>query len=570
MDEWKKRTSVLVTNTRRALERGQMHVPPGTPGLDDLLSAPLTPMGLVDISKLSQVGISFGRASGIAFEAMGSFSQKQQEELMAPMAPEDAQCELFSHFERLFAALTGVAVEYIGNFEEVRSRLISRYRDEYKALASSFNSAADELTAFYNARGNEIFRYAKGLGGMKVVAGGQRQFTESGLDATRISGLYTDTQLIPDPVYPFFASDLELNAKQLQLAHVLYYVLQLKPLVDARLPVPVIVVFPSFEEPLEENDAFTKAGIETLLLQVVAPVCDGSITAFSELLEYAAKYPDKYLPAVMKEQLFVPAHHEAGDFHNALDALRAHVAGIEGRQSKKVVDAFKQLPAGVAVTSVILDRLRPQYHLLENANELGAQPLMALPVHWHYFELCAKASARELVNKKVLSEANFLTLQALQDDSVAWLANIPIDGLVEIRRNLEVVTFREELKKYTSQLAAAGPLELDDVVKEVNHGLATLVLRHSKAMDDVKTKYWPKVAGAAAGAAVGAVSMGSLALMPALAGLVGVAVPLGAVFGALGGGALSGVKEIASEKAEQRHLSRHSLIGMLATAHKSK
>ena len=570
MDDWKTRTSVLVTNTRRALERGQMHVPPGTLGLDDLLSAPLTPMGLVDISKLSQAGISFGRGSGSAVEAMGSFSQKQQEEPMAPMAPEDAQCELFHHFERLFAALTGAAVEHIVDFEDMRSRLISRGRDEYKALASSFNRAAEELTEFYTAHGHEMFRYAKGLGGMKVVAGGQRQFTESSLEATRISGLYTDTQLIPDPVYPFFASDLPLNAMHLQLAHVLYYVLQLKPLVDARLPAPVVVVFPSFEEPLEKNDAVTQAGIEALLLQVVSPVCGTPITAVSELLEYAAKFPDKYLPAVMKEQLFVPAHHEAGDFNNALDALRAHVAGVEGRWLQEEVDRFKKLPAGVAVTVAIQARLQPQYHLLENANELGAQPLMALPVHWHYFELCAKASARELVNKKVLSEANFLTLQALQDDSASWLTNIPIEGLVEIRRNLEVATFREELKKYTSQLAAAGPLELNDVVKEVNHGLASLVQRHAKAMSEVKTKYWPKIVGAAAGAVVGAVSMGSLAFLPALAGMVGVTVPAGAVIGALGGGALSGVKEIASEKAEQRHLSRHSLIGMLATAHRSK
>lgn len=569
MNDWEKRTSVLVTNTRSALEHGQFHAPPGTPGLEDLLGAPLTPLGLVDISKLSQAGISFGRATGLAVEAMGSFSQKQ-EEATAPMAPEDTQCELFHHFERLFAALTGVAVEHIGKFEEMQSRLIARFRDEHKALARSFNSAQDELVAFYTAHGTEMFSYAKGLGGMKAVAGGQRQFTESGLEATRISGLYTDTQLIPDPVYPFFASDLPLNAKLLQLAHVLYYLLQLKPLVDARLPVPVVVVFPSFEEPLEKSDAFTKAGIEALLLQVVAPVCDGSITAVSELVEYAAKYPDKYLPAVMAKQLFVPAGHEAYDFHNASDALRAHIAGIEGRQSQKIVDEFKKMPAGVAVTGAILDRLRPQYHLLENANELGAQPLMALPVHWHYFGLCAKASAQEMVNMKVLSEESFLTLQALQDDNVSWLANIPIEGLVEIRRNLEVETFRQELKKYTSQLAAAGPLEINDVVKEVNHGLASLVQRHAKAMDEVKANYWPKIVGVGAGAVLGALGIGSLAFLPALAGMAGVAVSAGAVGGALGGGALSGVKEIASAKAEQRHLSRHSLIGMLATARRSK
>ncbi|MGE8446144.1 MAG: hypothetical protein ACN6O1_07995 [Comamonas sp.] len=570
MNDWEKRTSVLVTNARSALERGQFHAPPETPGLEDLLGAPLTLLGLVDISKLSQAGISFGRATGLAVEAMGHFSQKQEEEATATMAPEDAQCELFQHFERLFAALTGVAVEYIVKFEEVQSRLISRFQNEHKALAQSLKSVQSELVAFYNAHGAEMFSYAQGLGGMKAVAGGQRQFTKSGLEAARISGLYIDTQLIPDPVYPFFAMDLPLNAKLLQLAHVLYYLLQLKPLVDARLPVPVVVVFPSFEEPLEENDAFTKAGIEALLLQVVAPVCDGSITAVSELLEYAAKYPDKYLPAVMEKQLFVPAGHEAGDFNNAADALRAHIAGIEGRQSQKAVENFKKFPAGIAVTSVILDRLGPQYHLLENASQLGAQPLMALPVHWHYFGLCAKASAQEMVNMKVLSEENFLTLQALQDDSVSWLANIPIEGLVEIRRNLEVETFRQELKKYTCQLSAAGPLEINDVVREVNHGLASLVQRHAKAMDEVKANYWPKIVGAGAGAAVGALGIGSLAFLPTLAGLAGVAVSAGAVVGALGGGALSGVKEIASSKAEQRHLSRHSLIGMLATARRSK
>ena len=572
MNDWKKRTSVLVTNTRRAIERGQFHVPPGTPGLADLLGAPLTPMGLVDISKLSQAGISFGRVTGIAVEGMEGLAQ-QQADSRASMGPEDAQAELFQHFERLFAALTGVAVEHIVEFDEVRNRLLARVRDEYKSLADSFNSAADELAEFYRAHGPEIFNYAKRLGGMKAVAGGQRQFTESGLEATRISGLYIDTQLIPDPVYPFLASDLQLSAKHLQLAHILYYLLQLKPLVDARLPVPVIVVFPSFEEPLEEHDAFTKAGIEALLLQVAAPVCDGSITAVSELVEYATKYPDKYLPAVMAAQLFVPVGHEAGDFHDAQDALRAHITGIEGMRPQTDVDVFKKLPAGVAVTLAILERLRPQYHLLENANELGAQPLMALPVHWHYFGLCAKASARKLVNEKVLSEENFLTLQALQDDSVSWLANIPIAGLVEIRRNQEVETFRQELKRYTSQLAAAGSMEINDVVKEVNHGLASLVQRHAKAMEDVKASYWPKIVGAGAGAVVGALGVGSLAFLPALAGvagLAGVAVTAGAVGGALWGGARDAIKEIASTKAEQQHLSRHSLIGMLATARKPK
>lgn len=570
MDDWEKDTAIKVTNARRALERGELHVPTEMEGAQDVLKAPLTPLGLVDITKLSEAGINFGRMAGMAVSARRQLFPERSQQTTAPLDPQEAQWELFRLFSLMFAALTGVDVGQIGDFDEVRTRLIARVRDEHSSLANSFNAAAAELAEFYRVRSNEIFKYAKSLGGMKVVTGGQRQFTESGLNATRISGLYIDTQLIPDPVYPFLADELALNAKHLQLAHVLYFILQLQPLVNARLPVPPVVVFPSFEEPLEKHDPVTQIGIESLLLQVVAPICDSNISAVPELVDYAAKQPDKFLSAVMDANLFVPQGHGPGEFKDGRAALNAHIANIEGRQAKEIVEAIKRMPPGVAVLSGVMDRLRPQFHLLENSNELQAQPLMALPVQWHYFGLCAAASARELVNKKVLSEANFVTLRALQDDSVSWLANIPIEGLLEMRRNLEIVTFREELKKCTSQLATAGPLELNDVVKEVNHGLASLIQRHAKDMEDVRAKYWPKIVSATTGAVVGAVGLGSLAFLPALASVAGVAAPVGAALGAIKGGALDAIKEIAGAKAEQRRLSRHSLVGMLASARKAK
>lgn len=570
MTDWETRTAILVSTARRALEKGEIHIPPSMEGVADLVSAPLTPMGLVDISKLSQAGIAIGRASGLALEAKDQLFPKQQEAQLESLAPDEAQCELFRLFELLFGALTGVAVEHVKDFDEVRERLLWRYTNEFRSLADSFNAAAGELAAFYTARGGEIFRYAKGLGGMKAVAGGQRQFTEAALDATRISGLYLDTQLIPDPVYPFLAGNLSLNAMHLQLAHVLYFVLQLAPLANARLPVPAVVVFPSFEEPLEENDPYTKAGLERMLLQLAAPLCEGTIGTVGELLDYAAKKPDKYLPAVMAAQLFVPQGHAPGEFKDAGAALRAHVSDMKGMRSSQTLEALKRVPIGVAVTISVLERLRPQFHLLENAYELNAQPMMALPVQWHYFGLCAEASARDLVNKQVLSEANFFTLRALQDESVSWLGNIPIEGLVELRRNMEVANFREELKKVTSQLAAAGPLELNDVVKEVNHGLASLVQRHAKAMEEVRAKYSPKVAGFASAAVVGAVGGLGLSFLPALAVAAGVAAPVGAALGALGGGALGAVRELTGAAVERRHLARHSLVGILAAAKAKK
>lgn len=131
---------------------------------------------------------------------------------------------------------------------------------------------------------------------------------------------------------------------------------------------------------------------------------------------------------------------------------------------------------------------------------------------------------------------------------------------------MEVVNFREELKNFTAQLAAAGPLELNAVVKEVNHGLSSLIQRHAKAMEDVKAKYWPKITGFAVGAGLGVVSGVGLSFIPALATTLGVTAPAGAAVGALSGGALGAIRELTGSKVEQRQLGRHSLVGMLATA----
>ncbi len=97
---------------------------------------------------------------------------------------------------------------------------------------------------------------------------------------------------------------------------------------------------------------------------------------------------------------------------------------------------------------------------------MGAQPLLSQPVHWHYFEKISLASAMELRSKDILSEQAFQTLRSIQDDSLSWLANIPVATLANLLVNNEHRWFREELNKYTSQLATAGPIETDAMVRK--------------------------------------------------------------------------------------------------------
>lgn len=557
------RTAKLLLATWRALREGKLQVAPQFLELaEEIISAPLTMVGLVDTSRLSEKALSFGRTSGMAL----SFTMQREPEPSPPLALPiaEAQPELFRLFSKLFAALTGRAVELVANEQEIKERMIWRLKHEPDAMANAVNAASDELAEFYNTNATRLFQYAKTLGGMRLVTGGQRTFGPSALNAIRITGLYADTQFLPDPVHPFFAADLHLNAKQLQLAHALFYVLQLRPLVDAGLPIPPVFVFPSFEEVLEERDAHTMHGMEQLMVRMVAPLCDGTVTSVDELFEYANKHGEPFALSLLANGLFIPPGGQPDQRLGAAEAVKAYIAALEGKRSKEMLERMKKLPTSVLLLNGVLERVRPHYHLLENATELGAQPLLSQRAHWHYFEKCAQSNAEDLLRKDVLSEQAFQTLRAVQDDSLSWLAMIPIQMLAELIANNEHRWLREELNKYTAQLAGSGAIDTNAMVREVNFGLASLVQRQQKAMSDIERKYAPKKMAAYVGGGSGLAVAATAAMLPSLSPLLGVAIPVVAAVAAVGGGVLGFGREKIAEQVEKRQAER-SMLGILAT-----
>jgi hypothetical protein len=557
------RTAELLLAAWRALHEGKLKVAPQFRELaEEFMSAPLTMVGLVDTSRLSEKALSFGRTSGMA---LGFTMQREPEPstpLPLPMA--EAQPELFRLFSQLFAALTGRAVALVANEQEIQDRMLWRFKHEPDAMTAAANAAFDELAAFYHANAVRLFQHAKTLGGMRLVTGGQRTFGPSALNAVRITGLYADTQLLPDPVHPFLTADLHLNAKHLQLAHALFYVLQLRPLIDAGLPVPPLFVFPSFEEGLEDRDAHTKHGMEQLLVRMVAPLCDGIVTSVDELFEYANKHGERFALALLANGLFIPPGAQPDQRFGVAEAVKAYIAALEGVRSKEVLARMKTLPTGVLLLNGVLERVRPHYHLLENATELGAQPLLSQRAHWHYFEKCAQANAEDLLRKNVLSEQAFQTLRAVQDDSLSWLAKIPVQMLAELIANNENRWLREELNKYTAQLAGGGAIDTNAMVREVSFGLTSLVQRQQKAMSDIERKYAPKKMAAYFGCASGLAVAATAGMLPSLSPLLGVAIPAVAVAAAVGGGVLGFGKEKIAEQVEKRQAER-SMLGILAT-----
>lgn len=179
---------------------------------------------------------------------------------------------MFQLYDDLFVAATGEAPQSFapvpGSFGRAIRALGGRLKGGHSGdWAQNVSRATKALVAFYQSSGKDLLRGAGHLPGYKLVLGGKQNFGSSSLAAARNMLLCADTLLIPDPVSRWFES--EHAAEGFAFPHMLedlYFLLQLRPIVDARLPYPALVIFPSLEHVLEENDPVTQDRQELMAL----------------------------------------------------------------------------------------------------------------------------------------------------------------------------------------------------------------------------------------------------------------------------------------------------------------
>ncbi|MNJ37515.1 hypothetical protein D3C77_323350 [compost metagenome] len=102
------------------------------------------------------------------------------------------------------------------------------------------------------------------------------------------------------------------------------------------------------------------------------------------------------------------------------------------------------------------------------------------------------------------------------------------------------------------------------MIREVNHGLASLVQRQRKNLEDIELKYAPKKAAVLAGGIIGAGLVASAVMLPLLSPLLAVGVPTVALAGAASGALIGFGKEKLGEVVEKQHAGK-SMLGVLAT-----
>jgi hypothetical protein len=312
-----------------------------------------------------------------------------------------------------------------------------------------------------------------------------------------------------------------------------------------------VFVFPSFEKTLEREDDVTKSGIDQLLADVMAHFVDPGIASVNDAYSFANTHTDDFIHAVEQHALFVPPEAAVGE--PVGQSLQRYEHHIKTWRSPEFLQTYERAPVGSKVLVGIFERLSPQFHLFENAEELIAHPLVSIEQQAHYFKLVSEVNAGRLSKLGLLDDATRRQMAALSSERLEWLSNIPISLLVDLREDNEHDVFRKTLTTAMGQLHASALENVDKVAGEICREIDAGIARYNRSIREINDKFKVSAAQDVAGAVVGGVGL----LVPTLAPFLG-AITLGAAALKLGHDALT-------RRVELKKQSR-SLMGVLAIA----
>lgn len=464
----------------------------------------------------------------------------------------DYQRFFFSILDEFFVRATGVSAVDFSTTEAFPETVRRGAQKIGLRGAGAYLWIERELGELYSTQGKNVYGMARNLSGFRLVQGGSSRFLSSQLQSARGALLYADTVLIPDPIAPW----LERDRKEERFRHVLllqaaHALLQLKPLIDADLPYPALLVFPSWEKLLEDNDPHTQRGIDRLTADVFARFVDPGIETIDEAVEFARTQPDRFITRAEGSNLIVPPGGAIGA--TAANSIAQYDKEMETWRSPEWMEEFRRLSPAAKIFQLVIERLGPQFHLLENSEEMNAHPLISVEQQAHYFNLVSETNQSRLEKLGLLNRKSSALIEGIKSKRLNWLSEVPIDALVQIRKDNENTAFRKRLDGAIANLHDSAIADIDRVAANISLEIDLAIGDHNRHLADIGSNYVQKhikTAGAGVVTAIGAFA-------PALAPYIGAAIPF-AVAAKLGWDAWDHMVE--KKKAAK------SLMGVLAFA----
>ena len=299
-----------------------------------------------------------------------------------------------------------------------------------------------------------------------------------------------------------------------------FSILHLRSLTKDAFKYPPVFVFPSMEKLLEENDPETERLMFQFSNEIFSHFVGQEFESIEELCEFAALNEEFFLNKIEESHLFVAPGASAELPLN--ESLPLYIEHISTWRTPEWIAEFQNFPVTSQVIYVIIERLGAQFHLLENAESLDSHPLLSVEQQAHYYKIVSQTNSARLAHLDLLNPKTESLVQGMSTKRMRWLSNVPIDAVVELRKNNENVTFRSRLETIFSRIHETEIGDVDKVVREVLHEIDSALADHERELKEIQSKYQAKhtLTAVASWAELGAT------ILPSIAPFLGTAAPL--------------------------------------------
>ena len=333
-----------------------------------------------------------------------------------------------------------------------------------------------------------------------------------------------------------------------------FFILHLSDLTTPDFDIPPFFVFPSFEKSLEEHDPQTQENTIQLFTDVFSHYVDSGITSPENIMDFAQRHPDRYFKRIEEAQLSVSPGSIPGN------PINIEIENYKAEMMKYRTDEWceKNFSHGdlAIVTTAIFERISPNFHLLENADELRSHPFLCIGTQAHYYQLIANMKNVSVANKTTFDPSTAAILKSLTSQRLDYLANINDSQIIELRKTNENIEFRRELRDLVNSLSNTKMEDLGYVAAEVSSHIERVISKHEKQVASLNDKYAAKNKSTAlmVGGAVAA------SMIPILAPFSAATIPV-----SIAAGATKYFSDRFDKNAEAKGLS-HSMMGVISLA----
>lgn len=443
------------------------------------------------------------------------------------------------YFDLLDEYFGGIYIAGADKF--LQAHRITEMKLAAKIIIQSVDDLTEDIESFWDKNANTVIAHLQHSVNFRANYCGTLSPLD-GYDFVKRTALYVDTILIEDPLIMIthLKDHAEDSAYLSRMIEHVFNLLDMKELFFGLGDFPILTIFPPFRTAKNRQqimNAVHASGLKYFETLLEKPFCD-----IDNFFEYMKNTKDlRTLSNRIKHPQMLPKS-ESQSHPEFLQEVHESITS----ESK----VYKDASVGVTLALKVFGQLSAVGTETFNSAQLSSQMVFDSSIHWKMYKW-------GLTNDFKQPDIDNVIINSLQLDEFKWLGNVPIDKLLQMRREGELSSLRSLIGKniYSSTHAST---DLEITAKQAMSNIEEALISHSKELNQIDAELRKKYLVDGSMAVLGLVSgLASGPLSPL--SLVGLSSSLYGVYD-LG-------KGIASTHSKKNKL-ESGVIGMLLQARK--